>query len=72
MQKAKDLGDFKTISQNMMLSNLSFTDGIYGMFSGVDVKKRITGLDHQPGGNISKEELQILLQKTLSQLKNLD
>jgi len=56
----------------MMLSNLSITDGIYGMFSGVDVKKRITGLDHQPGGNISKEELQILLQKTLSQLKNLD
>ncbi|MBN1182212.1 MAG: tyrosine-type recombinase/integrase [Bacteroidales bacterium] len=70
MQRAKDLGDFKAISQNMMHSNLSITDGIYGMFSGEDIKKRITGLDHQPGGNISKEEFKRFLEKTLEQLKN--
>jgi len=57
----------------MMHSNLSVTDGIYGMFSGEDVKKRITGLDHYPPGeNFCKKELQNLLEKTLGQLKILD
>ena len=42
----------------MMHSNLSITDGIYGVFSEEEVKNRITGLNSLSlGGKYSAQEL---------------
>lgn len=58
LKNAQDMGDFKAISQNMMHSNLSVTDDIYGIFSEEEVKNRITGLNSlSPGGKYSAQEL---------------
>jgi hypothetical protein len=34
----------KAVSQNLMHANLSVTDGVYGILSGMDVKGEIAGL----------------------------
>lgn len=44
VQQAKDIADLKAVSQNLMHSNLSVTDGIYGILSTTDMGKRIAGL----------------------------
>lgn len=44
LQQSKDVADLKAVSQNLMHSNLSITDGVYGMLSSADVGKRIAGL----------------------------
>ncbi len=44
LKQAKDIADFKAISQNLMHSSLSITDGVYGMFSDQDVGARIGAL----------------------------
>ena len=43
-QIAKTPADLKAISQNLMHSNLSITDGIYGILSKEDRKNYITNL----------------------------
>lgn len=47
VKKAKDVADLKAVSQNLMHSNLSITDGVYGVLSSADVGKRIAGLGQQ-------------------------
>ena len=49
---AKDVAALKAVGQNLMHSNLSITDGVYGILSNNDVKQQIkelappfTGLD---------------------------
>ena len=69
LKKAQDMGDFKAISQNMMHSNLSITDGIYGIFSEEEVKNRITGLNNlSPGGKYSDQELDDLADRVAERL----
>ncbi len=69
LKNAQDMGDFKAISQNMMHSNLSVTDGIYGIFSEEEVKNRITGLNSLPqGGKYSDEELRKLAEMIADKL----
>lgn len=69
LKKAQDMGDFKAISQNMMHSNLSVTDDIYGIFSEGEVKNRITGLNHlSPGGKYSDKELDDLADRIAERL----
>ncbi len=41
---AKDVASLKAISQNLMYSNLSVTDGVYGILSADDARELITGL----------------------------
>lgn len=41
---AKDIGDLKAISQNLMHADLKTTDGIYGILGDEDVQARIGGL----------------------------
>jgi hypothetical protein len=41
---AKTVAELKAISQNLMHSNLSITDGIYGILSREDRKNYITNL----------------------------
>ncbi len=44
VQHAKDIADLKAVSQNLMHSSLSITDGVYGILSSADGGKRIAGL----------------------------
>jgi hypothetical protein len=44
MQHAKDIGDLKALSQNLMHDSLQVTDKVYGILSMLDVKERITQL----------------------------
>lgn len=41
---AKDIGDLKAISQNLMHADLKTTDGVYGILGDEDVQTRIGGL----------------------------
>ena len=71
LKNAQDMADFKAISQNMMHSNLSVTDGIYGIFSEEEVKKRITGLNNNsPDGNLSDTELRKMAEFIAEKLNN--
>jgi len=41
LKNAKDVSAVKAVSQNLMHENLTITDGVYGILSESDVKKRI-------------------------------
>ena len=41
---AKDIAELKAVSQNLMHSNLSITDGVYGILSETDVREQISSL----------------------------
>ena len=60
---AKDIGDLKAISQNLMHSNLGITDGIYGGLSNDEVGNRIKNLRKNNTKNISKKELINFIEK---------
>jgi hypothetical protein len=49
LQQAKDIAQLKAASQNLMHSNLSITDGVYGIMSNTDVKRQIANLGNNPG-----------------------
>jgi integrase len=44
LKQAQDVADLKAVSMNLMHSNLSITDGVYGIMSQQDISKRIRGL----------------------------
>lgn len=44
LQNSKDVADLKAVSQNLMHTNISITDGVYGILSSADLGKRIAGL----------------------------
>jgi site-specific recombinase XerC len=47
VQHSKDIADLKAVSQNLMHSSLTVTDGVYGILSSADVGKRIARLGGQ-------------------------
>lgn len=49
LKNAKDIPALKAVSQNLMHSNLSITDGVYGILSDLDVKAQIHGLGKSKG-----------------------
>lgn len=58
LQQSKDVADLKAVSQNLMHSNISITDGVYGILSAADVGKRIAGLGGKlAAGNNSQDEI---------------
>lgn len=66
IQIAKDIGDLKAISMNLMHSNLQITDGVYGVFSNRDLKTRISQLaDPEKATN---QEIALLLESALRKL----
>lgn len=68
LKLAKDVGELKAISQNLMHANISITDGIYGILSDSDVKTKITNLNK----NISNQEIdtvKIYLEKVMEMLE---
>jgi hypothetical protein len=44
LKKSKDIQALKSVSLNLMHSNLSITDGVYGILSNQDVRNQITSL----------------------------
>ena len=47
LKMAKDIQALKAVSQNLMHSNISITDGVYGVLFSSDVGQRIAGLGNQ-------------------------
>lgn len=70
LKKAKDVADLKAVSLNLMHSNLSITDGVYGVLSAADVGQRIAGLGRKIEiGQASPGDLADQLIKLAMQLK---
>lgn len=70
LKQSKDISDLKAVSMNLMHSNLSITDGVYGVLSTADVGQRIAGLGRQlETGQASQEDLADQLIKLAMQLK---
>jgi integrase len=44
LKMARDIQALKAVSQNLMHSNISITDGVYGILSNIDVRSQITTL----------------------------
>lgn len=58
---ARDMDDLKAISQNVMHSSVTITDGVYGNFDGADVKNIIARLGQSPAGDGIEHKLDELL-----------
>lgn len=70
IHQSKDLSDLKAISMNLMHENLQVTDGVYGIFSSVDIKTRISRLGNENGeGGVNNVELISLLENTIDKLR---
>ncbi len=68
---AKNIAALKAVSQNLTHSNLSTTDGVYGILSEYDVKREIAAIGVV---NSSREanDLQALLSLTKQLVKKLE
>lgn len=54
---AKDIAALKAVSQNLMHSNISITDGVYGVLSDNDVKGQIATLGN-PIASTDKNDIE--------------
>lgn len=45
LKRAKDIPALKAVSQNLMHSNISITDGVYGILNENDVKSKLLNLE---------------------------
>ena len=70
LKNAKTVPDLKAVSQNLMHTNLSITDGVYGILSEKDVKEKIVSLGREilSDNKIDYELLTRLLKNALKQL----
>jgi hypothetical protein len=67
---SNDVADQKAVSMNLMHSNLSITDGVYGILSTADVGRRIAGLGQKvETGQLSQEDIADMLMKLAFQIK---
>ena len=67
---AKDIATLKAISQNLMHSNISITDGVYGILSDNDVRGQIASLGQINTTNEKRDidELKRMTKKVLDKL----
>ncbi|KAA3642027.1 MAG: site-specific integrase [Chloroflexi bacterium] len=71
IQLAGDVSDLKAISMNLMHDSLTITEKVYGIFSSLDVKQKITSLTwNRAGKEQDSTELIDVLEKTLEALKS--
>ena len=70
LKQAQDVADLKAVSMNLMHSNLSITDGVYGILSEQDVHKRIStlGINAPSHGTMSTTELRAVLEQILAEM----
>ena len=65
LKLAKDIGALKAVSQNLMHSNISITDGVYGILSDTDIQKQIASLGNTIVSGEIKEELETLIKELI-------
>ena len=68
---ASDIGELKAISQNLMHSSISITDGIYGILSENDLETKISSLILKESSlnSNSVEELVMITKKLLEKIE---
>jgi len=66
---AETMADRKAISENVMHSDLSITDGVYGRLTGGDRRERIGRLGGCDRGSVNQDDVIIQLEALLRQLK---
>jgi integrase len=70
IKNSKDVGDLKAVSMKLMHSNLSITDGVYGILSSRDVGNRIAGLGNKvKTGFLSQDDLIMQLTSLINLIK---
>jgi hypothetical protein len=57
----------KAVNQNLMHDNLSITDGVYGVLSGMEVKGEIANLGKGLMANSNQKELIEILRQIINQ-----
>jgi len=67
IKMAKDIAALKAVSQNLMHSNLSITDGVYGILSDMDIQKQIVSLGNTTLQGENKEKLVNLINELIQQ-----
>jgi len=70
LKMARDIQALKAVSQNLMHSNISITDGVYGILSDNDVREQIVGHGKQITSSETKdiEVLKIMTKQLLEKL----
>lgn len=71
LKQAKDVQALKAVSQNLMHSNLSITDGVYGILSESDVRGQIISLGQKIATDQNRDTNQLLplLMELVEELK---
>ena len=71
LMRAKDVPALKAVSQNLMHSNLSITEGVYGILSENDVRGQIAALSRSIDNDKSEDwsTLIPILEKLLRKLR---
>jgi hypothetical protein len=72
LKNAKDVPALKAVSQNLMHSNLSVTDGVYAILSKTDIKEQIKSLEKAGAiiKNYRQDIVMPILEQLLSKLKS--
>jgi uncharacterized protein (DUF362 family) len=68
---AKDIAALKAVSQNLMHSNISITDGVYGILANNDVRGQIIALGRTTNSSDTTtglEELRAMTKQLLEKL----
>lgn len=68
LKNAKDISALKAVSQNLMHSNLSVTDGVYGILTETDVRHQIANLGKDVANSNDVQELRSLVSQLLNML----
>jgi len=70
LKRARTVGEFKAISQNLMHADLRITDSVYGVLTDNDVRDTIAGLGGATTGKQNGQRALIdMLEATLAELK---
>jgi integrase len=71
LKMAKDIQALKAVSQNLMHSNISITDGVYGILSDNDIKGQIAllGKKINPSDMSDIEELKLMTKQLMEKLE---
>ncbi len=56
LKRARDIGDLKAVSMNLMHESLSVTDGVYAIFSDNDLGERLAKLSQDSGEDNERAE----------------
>lgn len=65
LKQAKDMAQFKAISQNLMHNSVTTTDSIYSIFSEDEVKTQLMNLGHEQGEDFLENLAEAIAQKLL-------